>query len=263
MEIATLINAHTNPEMLRDTIDAVRLWVTRKILVVIDQANWSEFENFQHPDVIITCGYYHKCRKSPYKNFALGMNKLYETWPDVDWYNYIEFDVLYLNSEFKVDLEALQNEDNVALAGFQHYKKRNSKDHWLTEEILGGDVECHKMLGAVQFWSNGCMSRLCNLDFFNQVIERTSHLTGHDFPDFHDYAVEEIIFPSAASKFGEIRNIHSTISSQNRYLVRFTPEIKPDEVLPSNSILHPIKFYDNPIHKHYRNSRKLFLETLC
>lgn len=263
MDIATAILAHNNPEQVIDVIDSVRLWATKNILLVVDQVGWDHFKDFDHPNVYVICGHPHAARRSPYKNTAVAIQSMYNLWPNVDWYNCIEYDVLYLNSDFKIDLD---ERHGYSAVGFDFRDKGGSEDHWLVKDILGDepDLKCCKMLGAVTFYSNHCVKSLIQEDYYNEIIQRTTNFHGDSFPDFHDYAVEEVIFPTAATLFGKVGNLslHDARSSYytNRYTVRFCPEVKPNEITSQTSIVHPVKDRDGPVHEHYRQVRELFLE---
>lgn len=261
MEIATVINVHNLPEMARDVIDSVRAWVTRKIVLVVDKAGWENYSNFTHPDTEVVCGVFHKANRSPYKNWIVGMSKVHEMWPDVDWYNYIEYDVLYLNSDFKKDLKNRKTQ-GYSMVGFNHEVKQNSDDHWLVKKILSRkDIDCHKILGAITFFSKRSFKKLNDdVNFFNEVLEETKDFEGAEFPDFKDYAVEEILFPSVASTVGRVGNLSPDNSNSRRYAVRFADQIRPDEINPETSILHPLKDEGSIIHSHYRKARKPFLK---
>jgi len=262
MEIATVLCVHDKPDMAKDVLDSVRLWATRNIVLVVDGAGWHHYKNFSYPNTHVLQGFYHGARRSPYKNWIAGMCEAYRLWPDMDWYNYIEYDALYLNSHFKQDLWRRQ-EEGFAFVGFNHERRLGGDDHWLAKEILGeeaGGLECHKVLGAVTFFAGSTFKRLSEFGFFEEVLKRTADFKGDEFPNFVDYAVEEILFPSAASLFGQVGNLSETNSDSPRYAVRFASVIDPNEISADTSILHPVKKPNGVIHKHYRKTRAVFLE---
>jgi hypothetical protein len=218
MQIATLINAHKSPDVVKETIDSVKRHVTDKIVLVIDHAGWHEFENFSYEGVKKICGFRHHARFSPYKNVALGMNYLYNLYPSVDWYNYIEYDVLYLNDNFKIDLE---KKSHFSMLGFVHQKPKSSQknDHWLAKKILHNqNIKGHKMLGAVAFYSHYCMERLMSFNFFEELLKKSRPWRSR-MPNFYHVAVEEILFPSAARM--TVENQYQGIN-----LVQFTPDMR-------------------------------------
>jgi hypothetical protein len=268
MQLATIICVHTDPELARDTIDSVRAWVTRKILLIVDKAGWHHYQGFKHPDTEVMCGLYHKARKSPYKNMAVGLREAYGIWPDVDWYHWLEYDAVYLNDYFRYDLDRCRES---ACVGFDPVGKFASNDHWLVKEILDdSNIECYKMLGAVTYFSHKCVSSLINFGFFDELLKRTETYKGDQFPRFGDYAVEEILYPSAASAFGpvsDIREPSSILIQQNigrpnmlthRYAVRYGEPIAINEITTETSIVHPTKTMCK-IRQHHQKNRSLFL----
>lgn len=271
MEIATIINVHENPEQVRDVIDSVRAWATRNIILIVDKISWDLFDDFEHPDTIVVCGQKHGVSRGPYKNMSIGFKEAYKRWPNVQWYNYIEFDVLYLNSRFKEDLER-GRQKGASLLGFNH-NHQNTNNHWLAVKILKDDphlvkllgedfpINCNKMLGAVQFYSNHVIKNLMEVNFFDKVLELTKNYKPGFFPDFNEIAVEELLFPSAAGVFGPVLNLSRCDGRGSRYTVRWSPPIAPHELTPETSIIHPLKDADSVIHDHYRKVRKLFLDN--
>ena len=261
MEIATILNVHNNPELTRDTIDSVRAWCTRKIVLVIDKAGWENYEGFTHPDTVVVCGVYHGVSRSPYKNIAIGLMKAYELWPRVSWYNYIEYDFLYLNDHFKNSLKAGRN---YSLIGINYETHHHVNNHWMTKDAFRGtgysgpELVCRKMLGALMYFSNKCMKGLADIDYFNYILEHTKTFKGDAFPHFTDYAVEEILYTTAATAFGELIDIRELDPTQH-FAVRWGDAIEPNEIKPHTTAVHPSKSLDCPIRQHYARSRKFFL----
>jgi len=257
MEIATIVAVHNNPEMAKDTLDSVNAFVGDKTMLIVDAKGWDEYKNFKFGNTIVQKGIFHGVNRSPYKNFCIAFIKSYETWPYADWYLWIEFDVLIISDTFKKDLENAKNHKWSAV-GFNHAHHDNSNDHWLVKQILKRDVECHKLLGAVTCYSNHTVKSLYELKFYHNVLKLTSHLQGADMPNFTEYAVEEIIFPSAASVFGPVKNFEGDKHDLVKYPVRFHTEIKPEECTSLASIIHPIKDPNNFVRQHYARQRKKF-----
>ena len=270
MDIVTIINAHNNPALLKNTIDSVRRWVTDKIIVVIDAAGWYLFSNFKCPEnTELVKGVYHNCYRSPYKNIAIGLNYAYAKYPKADWYNYIESDVMYLNDLFKEDLRA--KSDHTDLGFIQRTGKQG--DQWLVEKIFQKKLPVYFMLGAIHFYSHSCISQLVGIDFFSKVLEETKQYSGAAFPNFSHYAVEEVIYPTASAVFGRIGNLgnyDNTICKSSygniceRYAVRFTPEISEKEVTAFTSIAHPLKNMQRRINilNKMQNNKEEFLADL-
>jgi len=265
-DIAVLLNVHANPKMARDTLDSIRKWVSRKILMIVDKKGWHHFENFRHPDTEVLCGVYHGVGRSPYKNIAIGLQRLYEMWPDATWYVYLESDVVVLSSAFKADLVSLESKD-VTLAAVEHRVQPKANNHWLVREILGkqdNPLICHKTLGAVMFFSHKCIKPLIAKNFFKEVLLRTKEFRGAKFPNFTDYAVEEIIYPSAAAAYGTVVGLKALNGNPTAYRVRFVPNVRLDEVTIATTIAHPTKRYDDPVREHarcLRNAESLPMTT--
>ena len=257
--LAIVLNVHANPLLVADTLDSIKKWATDKIVVIVDKKGWQNFTNFKHHDTEIMCGVFHGAGRSPYKNLAIGLSRLYEKWPDQDWYGYIEFDVVFLSSFFKNDLAQFADKGCVA-AGFEHRYKPNSTSHWLVREIMSShteeEIDCHKMLGAVMFYTNDCVRSLVKADFYEELLERTKDYKGAKFPNFHDYAVEEIIFPSAASIFGPLGNFDKLYRNRTIYPVRFCPTVRLEEISSGTSIIHPSKKLVDPVRLRAKELRK-------
>src|SRR5882757_3068814 len=109
MKFATLILTHTNPELTTDTVDSIKTWVGDKILVLVDQIAWHQFQNIKMGSTKIEEGFLHNHNRSPYRNCVLGMKKLYEHWPDSDWFLYTEYDCLFTSNIFYEDLQQANN----------------------------------------------------------------------------------------------------------------------------------------------------------
>ena len=77
MEIATVMNVHSSPDIIRDSIDSIYTYMTEKIILLVDGASWNNLkdENFQ---AALVEGFHHNVSKSPYRNVALGLKTLYE-----------------------------------------------------------------------------------------------------------------------------------------------------------------------------------------
>ncbi|MCK9458457.1 MAG: hypothetical protein M0R80_02290 [Proteobacteria bacterium] len=258
MNIVTIINVHTDPELVQHTIGSVKKWVTDKIVVVVDQRNWDAFKNFPFQNIDLIKGAFNA---PPYKNIAIGMNYAYAKYPNADWYNYIEYDVLYLNDFFKEDLI---KRSNCANLGFCHCIAGCQTDGDLPRKILNKpELQAEYMLGAVNFYSNNCVQQLMSFDFFNEVLNQTNN--GYNFPNFGHVTVEEIIYPTAAGAFGPVDNLTDYAnplkisgygSTCERYAVRYIPNIELDDVTPLTSIIHPSKNLNCPI-------RQQHIDFLC
>lgn len=253
MEVAVVMNVHGRVDVVRDTIDSIRTWMSNKIVIVVDQLGWEHFKDFEYPDTHVVCGLPHGKPKSPYKNFCVGFNEVYKKWPNVDWFCYTEYDMVVVSDQFREDLE-FGTQNGISCMGRRYYKIGNRrKDHWMAMQILGNrDLPIYKMLGALMFFSRPCVEGLMKFNFFSEVLERSKDYQGTKFPGFCGFAVEEILFPSAAAAFGPIHDLGSDLAG--KYLVR--PGWQPvglEEIRPHTTFAHPIKKMDE---------RRLYLKSL-
>jgi len=76
MKVSTFLNIHTNPELVFDTVDSIKTFVSKDILLVIDGCS-SEFSGLKMPASYIS-GFNHGFPRSPYRNLALGLKQLTE-----------------------------------------------------------------------------------------------------------------------------------------------------------------------------------------
>src|SRR5882724_2960992 len=100
MNIATITVAHDHLPVVRDTIDSIQTWMTKKNLIVVDAAGWDKFEGQDVSGAEIACGYWHAARQSPYRNSVYGVKLARDRWPKADWYLYFEYDGLVANDGF-------------------------------------------------------------------------------------------------------------------------------------------------------------------
>lgn len=256
MELAVVLNVHNQPELARDTLDALALWATPNIITMVDKKGWNLFKDFKHNKTEVVCGVFHGAKKSPYKNIILGLLKAYEKYPTASWYICTEFDCLFISDGFKEDLQSFENRD-VSMLGI-NIEKKTSNNHWIVKKILGEKVKQYKALGALMIFSNKCVKTLFDLGFYSQILEITKDYKADHFPNFTDYAVEEIMLPSAASFVGEIKPLVINRKIQGKYAVDFGKDIVKEQIKPITSIVHPSKKFDSPIRSYYRNLREQF-----
>lgn len=79
MNLATVILTHSEPELTADTVKSVQAWVGERVLVLVDQVGWSEFQNFKIART--EQGFLHAHKRSPYRNYALGLKNSLRTGP--------------------------------------------------------------------------------------------------------------------------------------------------------------------------------------
>lgn len=249
MDIATLINTHADPLMTADTANSVKVWMTSKILVIVDGAGWHHFgSRFDYP---LHKGLVHGRPKSPYRNMLVGIAELCKLYPDVQWYCYLESDCLIANDRFKSDLV---NQRNKYIGGFE-YRGGGGMNVPILNQVVGGQVkENHHLLGAVMFMSRKFVHKMVENNLPAKLLKATEGFNSGDVPDFHGYAFEEELFPSLANYYypGSVFQI----GEWAKYNVRWQPDISSQEITPGVSIIHPLKSFDHPIRLHYRRFRE-------
>jgi hypothetical protein len=258
VKIATVISAHAFPEIVKDTIDAVKFNMTDKILVVVDKAGWKIFEN---EDMNKICGLYHNHHCSNYKNYIFGIKSLYEMYPDCDWYCWLEYDVLITSPWFKRDLE-LAHKKGVWMLGCD--LREYPFEFTLLQNILKeGTIKTSRyLLGCCHFIHRDFLDKLYPTGFFDRFAEATKKFEQGYFPNYERYAFEEEVLPTIVHHFdGKIQELSCWNEDNNEwrgssmYPVRFRPEIDPGELSATASIIHPVKELKHPIRVHYRKIR--------
>ena len=270
-----------------DTVDSLRAWVSDRILVLVDQAGWPNFQGFRIPPARIEPGFRHAFHRSPYRNAALGLQKAYSYWPDSDWFLYTEYDCLFTSDAFKLDL-ALASQSNAWCVGFD--LRRFSTQLEVLEQLLdhGAFRYSYYLLGCCQFLSNALISKLAESGFIDRLLDATSQFQSGYFPGYPRWAFEEELWPSIAVQFGASlyelacwkgidRQWQDRITDDPKviyaegddspwrgkhrtYLVRFSPEINPLEHSYAVSIIHPVKQFENPIRIYHRGKRDAMRE---
>lgn len=252
MEIASALYTHNDDELCLDTLDSIKMWMTEKVMVVVDEANAHNYKG-KIKDTIVKKGLHHGSSRSTHKNMSFSIEQLYYEWQDVEWYCFMEPDVLILDGGFKKDLQGGW------IRGTNH---RHGPD-WelpLLDKIVGRNVpiSCY-FLGCIMFLHNQFVKKLVEVNFFKRLMEFTKHYESHVFPDFNGYSFQEEMFPSIANAFMENSDVPLV---GHRYFCRWPVEVQPDELPPGVSIVHPIKDYNNPIRNHARKIRNEFREFL-
>jgi len=261
MNLALLLNVHENSQVVTDTLESIFTYATKDVLVLVDGASWSQFNGFDFP-VSLMCGFKHGCPKSPYRNVALGLKMLAETWNDADWYCYCEYDCLFTSDRFKKNLEAAQKMGIWMLGNDGHV---DDKQMPLIESMLGGKFKSYYyLLGCCQFFSREFIQKLTEINFFDRLLGLTNQFTEGYMPGYNGYDLSEHMYPSLCRHFGGNVGVFASYDEMGRwhghykyFPIRWRPEIDPEsENFPESSIIHPLKKYDHPIRKHHRELRK-------
>jgi len=263
VKIATVINAHKNLELLLDTIDSIKTFVTDDILVVTDAAG--ELKNIKLPTYQIE-GFYHNSTRSPYRNVALGLGKAYELFPEADWFLYCEPDCLFTSSDFKYNLTIADHND-IWVLGNDVQKDRIKL--LLIEQIIKENINVsYYNLGCCVFYCNEFIQRLVEIDFFDKLINISNHFTEGFFPKYNGYDLSEHLYPTLCVHFGgDVGTFASWDSNKKewsgnyrRFPMRWKPEIDLSEVYPETCILHPNKSVNSEIRKIQREKRRCLKE---
>ena len=200
MKIATVVLTHNNIKLTTDTVQSIETWVGDRVLVVVDQIGWPKFNNIEISDAKVIKGFYHAHKRSPYRNYTLGLKTLFETWPNCDWYLYCECDCLFTSDKFKNDLIKASNK-NAWCVGMD--LRRHKFSFPLLEDILGQGLisQSYYLLGCCQFHHHDFIEKLHSLDFFDELIEKTKDFEKGYFPGYTRWAFEEELsaYPSGSS----------------------------------------------------------------
>lgn len=261
MDLAVVINTHNQPDILRDSIDSILFYATKKILVVIDGAFWQDFKN-ESLNVAKIEGFYHNVPKSPYRNVALGLQKIFETYPESDWYCYCEPDVLFSSSRFKHNLK-LAEKNNIWMLGNDGHL--DSEALVMVQAMLDQPFKsCYYLLGCCQFFHRNFLIKLNEINFFERFLNITNNFKDGFFPFYNGYDLSEHMYPTLCRHFGgnigvfahydENGNWHG---SYEYFPMRWRPELDPEkENFLNASIMHPLKSFDHPIRVLQRERRK-------
>ena len=259
MNLALVLGVHGNSDVVFDTIDAIRTYVTQDILVIVDGMAWDWATEISFPAYKME-GFVHGCHKSPYRNVALGLNQAFKMWPNADWYCYCEYDVLFTSDKFKSDLEDAGNQGGWCIGNCLRTEKRQFP---LLEKITGLEFEIAKyLLGCCVFYKVDLFHKLAEIDFFDRFLWYTNPFQKGFFPCDKDvYDPGEYIYPTIANYFGGKvgqfaswdETANTWYGSYEKYPMRWKPEIS--EISTHASIIHPSKDYDHPIRHLQRMKR--------
>jgi hypothetical protein len=259
MNIATVVNVHGNTELVLDTLDAIKTWVTDKILVVVDGANWDSWgRDVQFPAHKL-CGFSQRSARAPYRNVALGLQQACSMWPDLDWLCYTEYDCLFTSDRFKKNLE-MADERNVWILG-----NDGRVDHytipWL-ESWVGPMKTSYYLLGCCQFFSRKLLDKFAEIKLFDKFLHFSSSFSGQ-VPSYPGYDISEHMYPSLARHFGGNVGVFASWDgghwhgSSDVFPMRWKPEVTLQECnLKEVSIIHPLKTFNHPLRVLFRRRRR-------
>lgn len=261
MKFAVVLNIHANEDLVLDTIDSIRSYVTNDILVVVDGASKEWGQRLKVPAYKMQ-GLIHGCPSSPYRNLTLGLMTALDLFQETDWFCYAEADVLFASENFKKDIE------EKSLSGFWclgNDHRTNEGNLILLEKMLKTKFEqTHYLLGCCVFYKKEFLNKLKSIDFFERFLNLTNSFVGGYFPIFTEqggYDLGEHLYPTLAAHYGgRVGSLATWDDKLNiwkgnyrRYPMRFRPDISED--FRSASILHPLKEINHPLRDYYRKER--------
>lgn len=260
MKIAVLLNCHAYPELVVDTLNSLKTWVSDDIAIMIDAAGWDNF-SFIHWNNIVFKSLYHGFYKSPYRNITFGLKKIYEIFPDYDWYVYTEYDCLFTSKGY---LDDIQNSNEISC--YASDIRFGNLSLPLLDKIFGRPIHDYfTMLGCCVFYSGAFIKKLYEMSFYDKLLDNTINLTTGEFPGYDEYAFEESLYPTLVNALGgkvvELGAWRSGKWTNNKYMMRFKPGIDIKELSGDVSIVHPLKNIDNClVRKHFKQVRKDYLQ---
>lgn len=261
MKLAVLLNGHSSPELIRDTLDSIYTYASRDVIFLTDGAHWNKFKDLDLGAAKL-CGFCHNVPKAPYRNVALGLQTLMENHADADWFCYTEEDVVFASDRFKRNLE-IADEKNVWMLGNDGRIDENAVP--LMDAMLDRPVTDHYyFLGCCQFFSKKFAAELKRINFFERFLHLTNGFDRGYMPSYSGYDVSETMYPSLCRHFGGNVGVFASYSYDTgkwhgayRYFpMRWRPELDPQtEDFEEASILHPLKLLSHPIRIRLREKR--------
>jgi len=278
MKIATILNCHEENDLLRDTLDSIRCFLSKDILLVIDGFSKSNFDSIKCVHKLK--GFTHNCAKSPYKNVILGLMNAWKIWEEeADWYCYTEPDCLFAQNNIAQDLQ----KRNCWLIGNDLCKEninKNFEDNMFpfVENFLKKKLDhTYYLIGCCLFFKKDFIKKLNELNFFEKILYYTNAFNKNNYPKYKGYDISEHLFPTLAwnlggglGEFANFRNPKNISGNFSKYKMRFGGlhyysyknkleysrlndlGIDDFESCKNSYIMHPIKDYNNPIRKYHR-----------
>lgn len=251
MKMAVVVNAHSNPEVIRDTLDSVRAHLSvssgDKLLLMLDGGTHDGLVAQNDFDCEVLRGFKHMCGNSPYRNVCLGLRSLYDGCPDADWYLYMEQDCLITSGVFKDDLQKAGTD--VGCFGFWVHQTTRGFSHKegvpILEGLWGGRMNYWWMLGCYFFIRRDILDALKNRknDFLGRLLVATDGF-GRTLPGIDPcHCVEETLIPSVVASLGKrVCSLAALDKTAKRYKVVNRPDfLLMDLDLSAISLVHPTK----------------------
>lgn len=282
-KIATILNCHKNDELLKDTLDSIRNFLSKDVLLVIDGYSKDDFSDINYTYKIE--GFTHNSSKAPYRNVILGLMNAWKIWgEEADWYCYTEPDCLFAENDILKDLE----KRNSWLVGNNLQKEKLSKNFEdnvfpFVEKIIKKQInDTYYLIGCCLFFKKDFIRKLIELDFFEKILIYTNAFNKGEYPKYKGHDISEHLFPTLAwylggglGEFANSTNPERLSGEYNKYKIRFGGSytyhsttnslekcslgdlgIEDFESCKKSYVMHPIKEYNNPIRKHHRMLRQ-------
>ncbi len=268
MEITAILNTHGQRETTLDTAISIKHYMTDQILLVVDEAGWSYFDDIK--SISVLKGFYHNFDRNPYRNIILGLKMAASMWPKTDWFCYLEYDCLVGSSVFKKDLDIAEKQ-NVWLAGNDYRTEEENKVSLIFVEKMFNMKfsQIDYLLGACLFYHADFIKKCLEEDFFEKLLSYTNDfkdgfVPGYEGPAAWDFV--EHLMPTLATHWGgkvkqfakwDQKARHWKGNFQ-RYPMRWQPDLFDVEHEYLNAaMMHPVKKYDHPIREFHRDKRNV------
>jgi hypothetical protein len=275
MKLAITLLAHGHTELVLDTIDSIREYVTEDILVVVDGAAWNTWGNDIKVPAYKMSGFYHNLANAPYRNVAFGLMNTTKLFPGADWYGYVDYDVLFTSDSFKNDLEKA-NSEGVWVVGNDVRPAQDDIRLDLLEQFFQIKLEeIYYVLGCCHFYNNKFIKMLWDINFFEKFLWLTNGFTygffpagrrcGPSYPGSPGYIFDlsEYLYPSLAFHLGgrlkgmaKCEKDGTWKGDYKKYPMRWKPELGPNDYFEEATIMHPVK-EALPIRYYQREKRNL------
>jgi len=263
MKISVVLNAHSNPKLITDTLESIHTWMSNDILMVVDGSSWKQLTQ-RHYNAYLLEGFPHNYHRSPYRNIIYGLADAAKKWPDADWYCYMEQDCLVGSNDFMKELE-YANENGLWCLGADPRKLPINLPFF--ETILKSKIKNYNYLLGCCIFHKGTFIRSI-VSQLERILYFTNDFTKGFFPDYEEqggYDIAECLLPTMAEHFGGKVGGLVVWSEKagkwvqgngEKYPIRWRPDLPTENLYTSASILHPVKDYNHPIREFQRKKRK-------
>lgn len=261
MKLSTVLQVHSDPQIIIDTVHSILEYATDDILLLINGSSWSKLCNIDL-NVNKVKGFRHDVPRSPYRNVALGLKMSYESHPDADWHCYSEYDTVFASDRFKKNLEMAEEKGIWMLGNCGHIDECSMP---LIESMVGEKFRSiYYMLGCCQFFHRKFMEKLDEIDFFDRFLFLTNSFSEGHFPAYSGYDISEHMYPTLCRHFGGNIGVFASWDEEKRewhgsseyFPMRWKPDI--EEGHENASIIHPLKTFDHPVREFHRKRRKIW-----